>query len=52
MVPAGRVSSEIVDMTDLFPTLAAAAGEPNTVAKLAGGATYGAQTYKLHLRWL
>ena len=25
--PGGRVSSEIVDMTDLLPTLAAAAGE-------------------------
>ena len=39
--PAGRVSGEIVDMTDLFPTLAAAAGEPDVVAKLKAGATYG-----------
>ena len=29
--PAGRVSGEIVDMTDLLPTLAAAAGEPGVV---------------------
>jgi len=29
--PAGRVSSDIVDMTDLLPTLAAAAGEPDVV---------------------
>ena len=36
-------------MTDLLPTLAAAAGEPDVVAKLKGGATYGGRTYKLHL---
>lgn len=47
--PAGRVNSEIVDMTDLLPTLAAAAGEPDVVAKLAKGATYGGQNYKVHL---
>ena len=47
--PAGRVSGEIVDMTDLFPTLASAAGEPDVVAKLKAGATYGGRSYKLHL---
>ena len=47
--PGGRVSSEIVDMTDLMPTLAAAAGEPEVVDKLKKGATYGARSYKLHL---
>jgi arylsulfatase A-like enzyme len=47
--PAGRVSGEIVDMTDLFPTLAAAAGEPDVIAKLKAGATYGARSYKVHL---
>src|SRR6266704_852821 len=47
--PGGRVSSEIVDMTDLLPTLAAAAGEPDVVDKLKKGATYGARAYKLHL---
>ena len=47
--PAGRVSSEIVDMTDVLPTLAAAAGELDVVAKLAKGATYGGRNYKLHL---
>ena len=36
--PGGRVSSEIVDMTDLLPTLAAAAGEPNAVENLKKGA--------------
>jgi arylsulfatase A-like enzyme len=47
--PGGRVSAEIVDMTDLLPTLAAAAGEPDIVSKLAQGATYGSRSYKLHL---
>ncbi len=35
--PAGRVSSQIVDMTDLLPTLAAAAGETDIVDKLKKG---------------
>ena len=48
-MPSGRVSSEIVDMTDLLPTLAAAAGEPGVVEKLKQGASYGARNYKLHL---
>ncbi len=47
--PAGRVSSEIVDMTDLLPTLAAAAGEPDVVGKLRKGTGFGAEHYKLHL---
>ena len=47
--PAGRVSSDIVDMTDLLPTLAAAAGEPGVIEKLKKGATFGGRNYKLHL---
>ena len=47
--PGGRVSSEIVDMTDLLPTLAAAAGEPDVVEKLKKGASYGGRNYKVHL---
>jgi arylsulfatase A-like enzyme len=47
--PGHRVSSEIVDMTDLLPTLAAAAGESDVVSKLAKGAAYGPRTYKVHL---
>ena len=47
--PGGRVSSEIVDMTDLLPTLAAAAGEPDVVDKLKKGAPFGGRNYKLHL---
>ena len=46
---AGRVSSDIVDMTDLLPTLASAAGEPNVVEKLKKGESYGGRNYKLHL---
>jgi arylsulfatase len=47
--PDGRVSAEIVAMEDLLPTLAAAAGEPDVVAKLKAGADYGGRSYKLHL---
>lgn len=47
--PAGRVSAEIVDSTDLLPTLAAAAGAPGVVAQLKNGATFGSRHYKLHL---
>ena len=47
--PAGRVSSEIVDMTDLLPTLAAAAGEPNVVENLKKGASIGGSNFKVHL---
>jgi arylsulfatase len=47
--PGGRVSGEIVDMTELLPTLASAAGETNVVETLKKGATYGGRKYKLHL---
>lgn len=47
--PGGRVSGEIVDMTDLLPTLTAAAGEKDVVEKLKKGANYGTSHYKLHL---
>jgi arylsulfatase A-like enzyme len=47
--PEGRVSSEIVDMTDLMPTLANAAGEPDLVAALKTGARFGEQDYEVHL---
>jgi arylsulfatase A-like enzyme len=36
-------------MTDLLPTLAAAAGEPDVIEKLSKGATYGGRNYKIHL---
>ena len=47
--PAGRVNSDIVDMTDLLPTLASAAGEPDVVEKLKKGESYSGRNYKLHL---
>lgn len=47
--PGGRVSSEIVDMTDLLPTLATAAGESDVAGKLKKGAAYGERKYKVHL---
>jgi arylsulfatase len=47
--PGGRVCGEIVDMTDLLPTLAAAAGEPDVADKLKNGASYGDRNYRLHL---
>lgn len=46
---AGRVSAEIVSSLDVFPTIAAAAGEPDVVAKLKKGAKYGERDYKVHL---
>jgi arylsulfatase A-like enzyme len=36
-------------MTDLLPTLASAAGEPDTVEKLKAGADYGGRNFKVHL---
>jgi arylsulfatase A-like enzyme len=47
--PGGRVSAEIISMEDLLPTLAAAAGEKDVVAKLRQGADFGGRNYKLHL---
>jgi arylsulfatase len=47
--PGGRVSSEIVDSMDFFPTLARAAGEEGIAEKLAKGASYGGRDYKVHL---
>ena len=47
--PGGRVSSDIVDMTDLLPTLAAAAGAPNVVESLKKGTRIGERDYKVHL---
>jgi arylsulfatase A-like enzyme len=36
-------------MTDLLPTLASAAGEPDTVEKLKAGVDYGGRSFKVHL---
>ena len=47
--PGGRVSSQIVDMTDFLPTLAAAAGAPNVVDSLMKGTRFGNRDYKVHI---
>src|SRR5215467_11754039 len=48
-VPAGKVENGIVSGLDWFPTLVAAAGNPNIVSELAAGKQVGDQTYKVHL---
>lgn len=48
-VPAGVVQNQIMSGLDWFPTLVAAAGNPNIVSELAKGETIGGQTYKVHL---
>jgi arylsulfatase len=45
-VPAGRVNNEIVSGLDWFPTLVAAAGDPNIVDELMQGKQIGDRTYK------
>jgi arylsulfatase len=48
-VPAGKVENGIISGLDWFPTLVAAAGNPNIVAELLSGKQLGGQTYKVHL---
>jgi arylsulfatase len=48
-VPAGKVENSIVSGLDWFPTLVAAAGNPNIVSELLAGKKIGDQTYKVHL---
>jgi hypothetical protein len=48
-VPAGKVENGIVSGLDWFPTLVAAAGDPNIVSELLAGKKVGDQTYKVHL---
>ena len=48
-VPAGKVSNDVVSGLDWFPTLVAAAGNPNIVDELKQGKQIGDQTYKVHL---
>jgi arylsulfatase len=48
-VPAGKVENGIVSGLDWFPTLVAAAGNPNIVSELLTGKTVGDQTFKVHL---
>jgi arylsulfatase A-like enzyme len=48
-IKAGEISNDIVSGQDWFPTLIAAAGEPDIKAKLLTGHTAGPKTFKVHL---
>jgi arylsulfatase A-like enzyme len=48
-VPAGKVENAIASGLDWFPTLVAAAGNPNIVDELTRGKQIGDRTYKVHL---
>jgi arylsulfatase len=48
-VPPGKVENGIVSGLDWFPTLVAAAGDPNVVSELLAGKTIGDTTFKVHL---
>ena len=48
-VPAGKVENGIMSGLDWFPTLVAAAGNPNVTTELLRGKKIGDQTYKVHL---
>lgn len=48
-VPAGRVENSIFSGLDWFPTLVAAAGNPNIAADLKKGKAINGRNYKVHL---
>jgi arylsulfatase A-like enzyme len=48
-VPAGKVENQIVSGLDWFPTLVAAAGNPNIAEELKKGKQLGDHIYKVHL---
>jgi arylsulfatase len=48
-VPAGKVENGIVSGLDWFPTLVAAAGDPNITDELLKGKQIGDRKYKVHL---
>jgi arylsulfatase len=48
-VPAGKVENGIFSGLDWFPTLLAAAGNPNVIEELKKGKAMGDTTYKSHL---
>ncbi len=49
MIKPGTVSNEVFSHTDMLPTLAAAAGEPDIVEKLKKGHKAGNKTFKVHI---
>lgn len=48
-VPANQIANGIISGMDWFPTLVAAAGNPNITQELLKGKQLGDQTYKVHL---
>ena len=48
-IPAGKVENGIMSGLDWFPTLVAAAGNPNIIDELKAGKQLGDRTYKVHL---
>jgi arylsulfatase len=48
-IKAGSVLNGIVSHIDLFPTILAAAGDPDVTAKLLKGCTVGGKSFKVHL---
>jgi arylsulfatase len=49
VIKPGTVYNDIISNLDWFPTLCAAAGEPDVKEKLAKGATYDGKQFKVHL---
>jgi arylsulfatase len=49
VIKPGTVSNELFSHTDMLPTLAAAAGEPEVVEKLKKGYKAGNKTFKVHI---
>jgi arylsulfatase len=48
-IPAGKVENGLMSGLDFFPTLLAAAGNPNITSELLQGKQMGDRTYKVHL---
>jgi arylsulfatase A-like enzyme len=48
-VPAGSIANGLFSGLDWFPTLVAAAGDPNIVVELKAGKELNGQNYKVHL---
>jgi arylsulfatase len=49
VIKPGQVINEICSLTDFIPTFAAAAGEPDLVAKVKKGYKIGGTTFKVHI---
>lgn len=49
VIKAGSISNEIFSHTDMLPTLAAVAGDPDIVEKLKKGYQSGNKTFKVHI---